>query len=519
MGLFPTLRILLVILFFSLLFPLRRHTFVDTELSVDESQTIAAAITLAAKPYFWKSVEEGTLGPVHPLILNASALLGWSLGYANARRIGTFLIFISGLSLFAFFRRFSGYWSSFLAATPVVIFFGLVINGDYLAYNGEHSDILLLSIALALLGIALTSLSRRYRFISAFGLGLVAGLVPLTKLQGAPIALVILLTLPLGCALTRLDRKLFLKMTTFLTAGAATPYLILATYLFASGAYSNFFHFYLLRNITYANYNPATWSERWQCFLTLTDRFQAFEQFGKDYVGWIQYSFLLVVLRYRTFSALLKTSVICAALCVATSIYSATRPNNYFDHYFLFIMWAGILGGGTFLIALLSSFAGRRWIQTAIAVSFVICMLYLPLATKIRGKVLPTVDDSTKMEGREVAAEILKYARPSDSITIWGWQPSLYVLTGLTQGTMSGATFWEIRGDKHSYNVFVSQFAANKPAVFIDVVGPHSFSFTNEAKEAHEAFPELNEYVETHYTFIKRLEGDRLYVRNDLVER
>jgi hypothetical protein len=61
---------------------------------------------------------------------------------------------------------------------------------------------------------------------------------------------------------------------------------------------------------------------------------------------------------------------------------------------------------------------------------------------------------------------------------------------------------------------YYEDFRAANPPVFVDAVGPGNFQFQDRAW-AHEAFPPLRAWVQSHYSLVADIGGTRVYARND----
>jgi hypothetical protein len=66
--------------------------------------------------------------------------------------------------------------------------------------------------------------------------------------------------------------------------------------------------------------------------------------------------------------------------------------------------------------------------------------------------------------------------------------------------------------------IYAQDLITNKPDIFLDAVGGHSFIFRS-AKKRHENFPIINAIIEKDYKLSEEVEGMRIYVRqNDPVK-
>lgn len=108
------------------------------------------------------------------------------------------------------------------------------------------------------------------------------------------------------------------------------------------------------------------------------------------------------------------------------------------------------------------------------------------------------------------------------SVGIWGWANGIYVETALWQATRDPHTVWSIKpNEQQQYHraAYLADMRRNRPAVFVDAVGPGSFAYEERRTQAHEIFPELADFVQENYSMITDLGEARVYARNDLAGR
>jgi hypothetical protein len=121
---------------------------------------------------------------------------------------------------------------------------------------------------------------------------------------------------------------------------------------------------------------------------------------------------------------------------------------------------------------------------------------------------------------RSSAANLLHaLTGPGDTVGVWGWACLLHVESGLPQATRDGTTLWSIQPNPqqayHRIN-YLADLRRSAPAVFVDAVGQGACVFTDRARQAHESFPELADYVRQNYTLVVDLIDARIYARNGL---
>jgi hypothetical protein len=93
------------------------------------------------------------------------------------------------------------------------------------------------------------------------------------------------------------------------------------------------------------------------------------------------------------------------------------------------------------------------------------------------------------------------------------------VESGLPQATRDGTSLWSINGTaQQAYHraIYLADLRSSRPAVFVDAVGQGAFTFFSRARQAHEIFPELAEFIRQNYTLVVDLQDLRIYARNGL---
>jgi hypothetical protein len=96
--------------------------------------------------------------------------------------------------------------------------------------------------------------------------------------------------------------------------------------------------------------------------------------------------------------------------------------------------------------------------------------------------------------------------------------PIFWAETGLIQATRDGndARQIEPHAEREYYRArFLRDMVRSRPPVFVDAVGPGNFAYEDRARDGHETFPELRDYLAHDYHFVRDVEGSRVYVRND----
>ncbi|MDI1249165.1 MAG: hypothetical protein PSV13_09910, partial [Lacunisphaera sp.] len=119
----------------------------------------------------------------------------------------------------------------------------------------------------------------------------------------------------------------------------------------------------------------------------------------------------------------------------------------------------------------------------------------------------------------EVEELILGLSQPGDKLALWGYAPSVYAATGLAQGTRDSYSYWSIApsDQRDTYRaVFLADMERNRPALFVDAVGPGSRYYPDRERQGHGTFPALAAFISAHYQPVASRLNFRIYVRRDL---
>ena len=216
----------------------------------DESQQIAGALTLAHDPVFWRSVDGNTSGPLNFYVLVPLRWVGLPLDYFTARLAG--LCFVAGAlacCLRALAERF-GRAAAWLGVVAAAAFFATTTSTDLIHYSTEHFPLLVAAAAIACLA-GRHDGDRRRLWSGCF----LAGCLPLTKLQAAPIGLAIFCW-GLG-QIFREGRPGRGSRAASATAVALVPGLLVVTMVLVTGETEAAVRRFFLHNISYVGEDNA----------------------------------------------------------------------------------------------------------------------------------------------------------------------------------------------------------------------------------------------------------------------
>ncbi len=481
----------------------------------DESQLAAGALTLLHDPLYWRSVDGTTSGPVNFYAL--VPFLVWDdLPAVFATRLGGVFFLWGALALtFAFLRRASGGAAALLGLLPAWLFAAVTTDWDFVHCSSEQASLPLIagSALLLLTASRLGSPPSGWRWhLSA----VLAGLLPWAKLQSvlfaaALAAVAVILTLRAeGASLRARVRALAIYLVWFLlpTAfflGLAIP----------GGQMRHLFASYILNNLIYATARP--------------DLLAAAT--GLSQAVWLTGYFPLLLATTLALALLGASGVFAArrgsvwllgagwgGLLLAT--YTALKPGLPAPHYLFYLLLPCAWLAAASVQCLGEGFPRLR----PVLIGWILGIgLLLPLALRHHhGPPDFSVFQPTRHQpdDERLGAILRAFAQEGDTLAVWGWAPRLFVSSRLPQGTRDGNAVRQIQISSQRDNYyrprFIGDMQRNRPALFVDAVGPGRLVFQERAHLAHDAFGDMAAEVRAHYRFVADCYNVRIYVRADL---
>ncbi len=509
-----------------------------TLLNTDEAHSIACAMKLAVDPVFWRGIDGTTGGPLlyYPLLL--PRLLGLPMEYAAARLVGFGALIGSVLLLYGLVRRLADEGVARVAVLPLVVCWGLTTSSHFAHYSSEQIPVFLVTLALYLLVRWWTDGDGSSRSLVASGV--VLGSLPLAKLQAVPIGLYLAVC---GLAMIAVryrgspenGRRVALV---FVGSGYVVPGLfVLATLL--TGVFRDSWQSYLVNNLGYGGryqqLGEATLPQHEKVWTVLDRMFWTFDL--AEMVGPLTLFSALVLFGALLFDRpRLRQRLGWIALAVGfllVSVVSVAFPNTLFTHYFLFLaVPVALLGAVSLVVAgeiVQERFSGR--VRVVVLGLVLVLFLGSTVGRTVHHRLrrphplFSSLASVPSVNGDAVSEVALAFARPGESLAVWGWQPWKYVETGLFPATRDTQTQWQIL-DTPQRPYYQERFAADlessSPPVFIDTVGyeedpstPSRPVFWDRETQAHDVYPQIAGLIERHYRQVADLQASRIYVSKE----
>jgi hypothetical protein len=493
----------------------------NREINPDESQMITQGRTLAVDPVYFRSVDGTTIGPLDSYALIIPSWIGLPYDYISARLLACFLIAGSLLFLYKAARQWFGQSPARLALLPLIFALGLTQNGDLLSYCSELVPLFLLSLATWLYSKIDAQPRPSYKIL--FAIGLLVGMVPLGKIQGAPVAAVLGLFTAISIMRQSTEWVAKIGRLAVLGLGALIVPVGFIGMAWANGLYNDFWLFYIEGNLRYGGN-----TDHWQNILNFSRHLAKADEFG-----WLLlFMTILTVVtigqyvigqKRSTLSGVWTVRLSFIGLSLLAAFYAVTRTGTEFVHYFFFmvnpafllmalswklltkpqttsIQWAPLLGSALFL----GLIAGKGITNYS---------RHIPL------NFYPNADQigfSTPQP--PIVQQIRKYANEGEYLVVWGWRCDYYVSAKMPQGTSenhSERCVFESPMTPVYQKRYLNDFLRTVPPVFVDAVGTESHWIVDRKTQGHEIIKPLAAFVQIHYQYMGLYNDARLYVRKD----
>jgi hypothetical protein len=491
------------------------------ELNVDESQMLAQGMKFLVDPVPWRSVDGTSGGPLNSYLISFFLWLGIKPGYVFAHLLANALVCLQLLTAHQTILRLS-LGSKKIAACgilPMVLFYGFTTQADYLHYSSELLPALLLALAFLFFVVWLDEhrdAGRASRSLLLFLTGLAVGAAAFCKLQALPIAAEMGIgVLAASLSDRRFSAKLSHRVTqsTTLCAGALLPAGAILGPVARAGALRDFWFSYILGNLAYAG--PPNWTRT----LAHLDWLAA----PVGLVPLVLTGVLAVALfvysrsKSNTLGLSWKERWLFGNLLLygGAALFAVSRPSTFFPHYTTLALHPITYLGTALLPGMAPLLDFKRHTRLKIAYALVSTVVVLIVAARIFSGISAAKasigggqsepDSNDRIAG---VIENLKNSRRVSSIAIWGWEPGVYVLTGIPPATRDAIGHFVIsRGPLQGYfrKRFVNDLRSKMPDLFIDAVAPGAFMWYWSQNDGYESDGELKDFVDKNYVEVAEL--------------
>ncbi len=552
---------IVIALLLACLFLLRLPSaLLNRQLNVDESQWLCQAMKFMVDPRPWKAVDPTTSGPFTSYLISIFLLMGFRPTFVLAHMLASLLACLQVLVAYLTLRRLRSEQTAALGAFLMVLVYGLTTQPMYLHYASEWLPSLLLMVGFYVFLVWLdepASDNTSRGLCLLFSAGLALGAAPWCKLQAGPITAALGLLFVIAVFRNRRPSCSFsarAKELAAFSAGAILTTCVMLVILIETGAIRDFWSSYILHNVN-AFAGPFSLT---RC---LTNSVLAFVRFAIHFplpiaivvVGSLLHPSLErdVGLAFRrgkwAFAGLLAYAG--AALFAVARVRYPSLGHTLFLVPPLIYLAASLFPASSEIAGLgqrrRSPFRLTLSLVLVLAAATITGIRYDGMLRGIRqlesgahrksrtldssldapeaavsgegtghGKRILadlmywTVDDS--YEPIAAAVDDIQKTHQVASLAIWGWEPGVYVLTGMPPATRDAHTFYQIgKGPLQRYyqDRFVGDLRANPPDLFIDAVADGTFEWWGERVEddGYESDPALRKFIDDNYVLVDKL--------------
>lgn len=541
----------LVVLLFLLRLP---SALLPWELNVDESNMLSQAMKFLIDPRPWIAVDPTSVGPLDAYFIAIFLRIGFKPGYVLVHMLASLLVCLQVVVGYLTVRRFRSQQAAAVAGFLMVLVYGLGTKMDYLHYAGEWLPSLLLMLGFYIFLVWLDQPAEERsgeQLFLLFTAGLVLGTAPWCKLQAGPISGALGLLF-----LAAVFRKKGLssefswraKQLTAFCVGAVLTTSVMLAILIKTGALEDFWNSYIRANLVYAGPPSFARSIVNVIVILLVPPINQLLVVG---IGLV----VLVSLADEKprFSATQRWALSGVVIYTGAALVAISRVTNLFPHHAIFLV-----APMTYLVVDLLPVDGSRLMQdlrspfkpravvlllvlgsyVAIYTAYAVRYAYmvegvfnlshgLPSSTVSTANLVPELgvpkqsvldlcigpshwvfpDSSERMAA--VVQNIGKKYRIR-SLTIWGWAPGVYVLTGLAPATRDSVITLELKEgplQKYFRSRLLADLRANPPDLFIDAVSRGTFMWWPQWTEddGYETIPEVREFIDKDYVLVETL--------------
>ncbi len=478
------------------------------EINVDESQMVAQGHRFLSHPVPWRDVDGTTSGPLDSWLLSAPMLLGAPANWSTARAVLWATQCATIVFVYLALRCFGTREDAQLALMPTVLFYVLATDGNTTHYSSETLPVLLVSIMVWLLCRAWTA--EKFSRAGLFFTGFLAGCVPFSKLQAAPMAAYLLAA---GIAMTFIrDRKKCKGALALMLFGAALMPVILLGMVAANGAGGDFWKSYILAPAAYTRDSFGTKLRALWYMFTSESSFRGY--WVSALAGVVALAVTMCFVRNpRPGRKLLVPLVAVIGLGVVTVGCLLVAGKGWLHYLLLMVPALAVFFGIVMAVGKKLLLAEEEndpnifpkpvhWFLAAFALIVCLQISKAPACFNMLREFFTTRGVDRKSF---VARRVLLACRPGDTISVWGWMPAYYVETGLLPATRDAIGHFIIEdGPYRDYyrQRYLKDLEESRPAVFVDAMADGVFHWTWPERQTrrHESFPALNKFIEENYS-------------------
>ncbi|GAA4447626.1 hypothetical protein GCM10023091_42880 [Ravibacter arvi] len=480
--------------------------------NVDEAQTIAHALTLFRFPAPWKGIDFTTNGPLNAYAFYLPDLLGLPVDFLTSHVILTVLEIIMVWAIYTTIVNWMNRETAAVTLIPLFIFLAFAQNEDFTHQSSEIWSAAALSVAFA----SFSDLTRRddKRFGQWVFLGLMLGMVPFGKPQGAPPALIFTACI-FAYLVFELKGRAMLAAGAALVLGAVTVPGIFAMVITYYRAWTDFLDLFLIANLKYAEMHGGGVAIL-PSFLWKWGRYS-----GVSLLFLITMLICLpAVISGNKLSKRDRLIGVTLLLVTAGGAFAVEQAGRPFDHYLILFLFPGLV----LLLAWgIHQLSNRKATWIALSGSFCLFLAFIVLANRATYQVIADAykkGTPWRMEVSPVSAYVRKWIKDDrDCIAVYGYYNEIYVETQLPSATRTVTAYQHSVIYPELYTpYYCKDLLTNRPVVFVDALDvPQDFrqKFVNRAGHSFVKVPAISRFLQEQYQLVNVIGRARIYVRND----
>jgi hypothetical protein len=522
-------NVLFISLLCSTIFFFRLPYLTLTEQNPDESQEIAAAMTLLSDPVYWRSVAVETHGPLTTYPLLIPRFFGLRIDFGSAKLVGVLMLIISVICMLYFFRRVLSEKLAMLAVIPAVIFICLSDTDDFIAYNAEYPVSLVTALSLYLIGNLIASKEIKHD-MHVYLTGLVIGCAPLVKMQSVPIAGALILFCSVIIYKKNKVTGELVNLYSKFSAGCLTATLLFGCLLWYHGLLNDFSVRFIQGQLNYISENIDILSKV-KMFLA---SFFAADKDGGHFFSLLFLACIVMILIYfksmennyygnsNNFAASTITAadnkytsvVCCLIIIVFMTLCAIFVPGRGFEHYYLLLVFPLVFLTGSLFISI-SETLKSNFSKILCTSTFIVTTVLVPIACQSHilradvnvNKLLPMTATDQMISGT-----IKEYTNPGEKMLVWGWAYSYYVYTDLIMACKTPPLQMVFGNQLYYRSLFYNELIISHPPVILDAVAPTQFIFKDKVEFGFDKYPPIAGYIYGNYSCVKNVDGNRIFI-------
>jgi hypothetical protein len=492
----------------------------------DEEFMLAGAITLKHFAKFWIYVDGSTSGPLNFYPLTFLGLLGMKLDNLPARLLSLAMIWGALAGMYFMLRNVLDEALARISILPSVAFFALAVHSDLLHYASELVPICLVSLGCCIYWKGILDRKNRPVFFGA----MLLACVPWAKMQGAPIAA--LVSFGGALAMFFVGGGVRWKMLRAWLLGSVSPVAAVLALVTCWGAWPDF-----IRSLEFLLIYKGTNFSDSQFYLLFISNGAHFNAYWMPLTVTTMAALPFFLKRKHLLARPLPPAEGGSPARLVQCDISMTREGVWFllaaamvfgawlavrgtswpaAHYLLFLVVPlGILTSVCFFNGFAVFRSDAAW--RIFSIILFCCATLLPQiifrATK-SSRFLPFKKSEASVYISPPSELINKFAKPGDTLAIWGEHARLPIETQLPLATRISCNdlLYFPASQKFAIERFISDVALRRPRFFVDVPAPRLINPGRVLK--HEIVPALQQLVAANYTLLAEADGVRVYVRN-----